>query len=185
MSDLRPWLFKDGWAGTEYWSLMRFRLSLILRIFYLRNQGNEVLIQFLPQHHRCHCHLQRHQNGLLALPFSNMVRKSWICNIVVHLITKGTESTCSSHRSFSSHYWPLLMQRSTTKASKSFRFSYHREIAVVHHLVLSRVSSQLRRECTCSNTFTATPSRWPYMVTPYPTAQLVFNRCFYAKENVY
>ena len=34
-----------------------------------------------------------------------------------------------------------------------------REIAVVDHLVLSRVSSQLRRECICSNTFTATPSR--------------------------
>ena len=51
-------------------------------------------------------------------------------------MTKGTESTCSSRRSFSSHYWPLLMQRSTTKASKSFRFSYHREIAVVDQMTI-------------------------------------------------
>ena len=51
-------------------------------------------------------------------------------------------------------------------------------------LFFSRVSFQLRRGCTCSNTFTATLSRWPYMVTPYPTAQSVFNKCFYTKENV-
>ena len=38
-------------------------------------------------------------------------------------------------------------------------FLFVREIEVVDHLVLSRVSSQLRRGCTCSNTFTAIPSR--------------------------
>ena len=112
-----------------------------------------------------------------------MVRKSWICDTVLHSIIKGTESTCSSRLFFSSLYWHLLMQRSTTKASKSFRLEIVRDIAVVDHLVL-RVSSQLRRGCTCSNTFTATLSRWPYMVTPYPTAQSVFNKCFYTKENV-
>ena len=38
-------------------------------------------------------------------------------------ILQGMESTCSSHPSSFSHFWHLLMQRSTMKASKSFRFS--------------------------------------------------------------
>ena len=34
------------------------------------------LNNIFPQHYCRHCHLQRHQNGLLALPFSHMVDES-------------------------------------------------------------------------------------------------------------
>ena len=40
------------------------------------------------------------------------------------------ESTCSSHRSFSYHFWPPPTLRSTTRASKSSRFLLQRSFLV-------------------------------------------------------
>ena len=175
MSDLRLWLFNDGWAGIE--------LAKVLIKVWLKIRGDKILSPNFPQHHRRHCHLQRHQNGVLALSFSNMVKKYWKLWMFLHFIKK-VWSLHVHHASSLAPTTGLFLCRGQLRRRQSHPGLLIRDIVVVDHLVLSRVSSQLRRGCTCSNTFTATLSRWPYMVTPYPTAQSVFNKCFYTKENV-
>ena len=86
------------------------------------------------------------------------------------------ESTCSSHLSFCSHFWHLLMQRSTTKASKWFRF-YTFLISCRYpfwsYTFFFRVSFPPRRGSTCSSTSMGIPSRWPSTAMPFLMAQLV------------
>ena len=43
-----------------------------------KRSEREFLTKNFPQHHCRHCHLQRHQNGLLAFPFSHMVADFWV-----------------------------------------------------------------------------------------------------------
>ena len=126
-----------------------------------KRYGGKVSNKHLPQHYCRHCHVQRHQNGLLAFPFSHMVGFFMFFIFFIAHILQGMESTCSSHPSSYSHFWHLLMQRSTTKASKSFRFSslQRSDGLVFDLLVLFRASFQPRRGSTCSSTFMAIPSR--------------------------
>ena len=54
------------------------------------------------------------------------------------------ESTCSSHLSFCSHFWHLLMQKSTTKASNAFRFLLQISLLVSHLLFQSILPTEKR-----------------------------------------